>query len=244
MAARRHHPTGLSDSGLADSGLVILVLVVANLANHLLGWSAIWLGPVVAAGLLLVARVRGLSWSELGLARDRVRAGLVWGGGAVLVVATAYLVVALVAASRPVLVDERYDATVGQALVTAFLVIPVGTVIYEELVFRSVLWAFLSRHLSPGAVLVTTSALFGVWHVFPALGYGAHNEGVGAAADTLGAYAALAVVLGTVLLTGAGGLVLGWLRRRSGSVLASIGLHWATNSLGVLFGLLARHLGS
>jgi membrane protease YdiL (CAAX protease family) len=39
-----------------------------------------------------------------------------------------------------------------------------------------------------------------------------------------------------------GGLVFGELRRRSGSVLAGVGAHWATNALGVLFGLVAWHL--
>ncbi|WP_255522689.1 MULTISPECIES: hypothetical protein [unclassified Blastococcus] len=36
-------------------------------------------------------------------------------------------------------------------------------------------------------------------------------------------------------------MVFGELRRRSGSVLASAGAHWATNALGVLAGLLAWH---
>jgi membrane protease YdiL (CAAX protease family) len=48
--------------------------------------------------------------------------------------------------------------------------------------------------------------------------------------------------VGTVALTTVGGLVFGELRRRSGSVVASAGAHWATNALGVLFGLLAREL--
>jgi membrane protease YdiL (CAAX protease family) len=48
--------------------------------------------------------------------------------------------------------------------------------------------------------------------------------------------------VGTVVLTTIGGLVFGELRRRSGSVVASAGAHWATNALGVLFGLIARGL--
>ena len=42
------------------------------------------------------------------------------------------------------------------------------------------------------------------------------------------------LVLGTVLFTGLAGVVFCELRRRSGSLLASAGLHWATNGLGVL----------
>ena len=41
-------------------------------------------------------------------------------------------------------------------------------------------------------------------------------------------------MLGTVLFTGLSGVVFCELRRRSGSLLASAGLHWATNGLGVL----------
>jgi membrane protease YdiL (CAAX protease family) len=55
----------------------------------------------------------------------------------------------------------------------------------------------------------------------------------------VGAAGSPLVVVGTVALTTIGGFVFGELRRRSDSVLASAGAHWATNALGVLFGLLA-----
>jgi membrane protease YdiL (CAAX protease family) len=41
-------------------------------------------------------------------------------------------------------------------------------------------------------------------------------------------------VLGTVLFTSLAGVLFCELRRRSGSLLAPAGLHWATNALGVL----------
>ena len=88
-------------------------------------------------------------------------------------------------------------------------------------------------------MLVTTSVLFGFWHVLPSLQLGATNRGV---SDAVGGAGTLLVVAGTVALTTLGGLVFGELRRRSGSVLASAGAHWATNALGVLFGLVAWRL--
>jgi membrane protease YdiL (CAAX protease family) len=97
----------------------------------------------------------------------------------------------------------------------------------------------LSRHQRPWQVLVGTSVLFGFWHVLPALHVGATNRGV---SDAVGGAGSPAVVVGTVALTTVGGLVFGELRRRSGSVLASAGAHWATNALGVLFGLVAWRL--
>jgi len=75
--------------------------------------------------------------------------------------------------------------------------------------------------------------------VMPALNVGATNRGV---SDAVGGAGNAVVVIGTVALTTIGGLVFGELRRRSGSVLASAGAHWATNALGVLFGLVAWRL--
>jgi len=60
--------------------------------------------------------------------------------------------------------------------------------------------------------------------------------------DAVGGAGAVLVVTGTVVFTTIGGLVFGELRRRSRSVLAGAGAHWATNALGVLFGLVARRL--
>ena len=60
--------------------------------------------------------------------------------------------------------------------------------------------------------------------------------------DAVGGAGSGAVVAGTLALTTLGGLVFGELRRRSDSLLASVGAHWATNALGVLFGLVAWRL--
>lgn len=222
---------------LASAGLVG-VLAVINVTDHLLHppW---WVRAAEGIGLLAWARLDGLSWSRLGLGRDRLASGCRWGGAAIGLVAGVYVVGILLPVTRPLFQDDRYDLDLGGALHKAFVVIPLGTVLLEELAFRSVLWGFLSRHMRQGQVLVTSSVLFGFWHVIPALRVGETNRGV---SDTVGAAGGAAVVLGTVVLTTLGGLVFGEMRRRSGSVLASAGAHWATNALGVLFGLVAWRL--
>jgi membrane protease YdiL (CAAX protease family) len=218
----------------AVSGAVVVVLAAVNVVDHLLH-PPFWVRALEGAGLLAWARLDGLTWSQLGLGRDRLGAGCRWGLGAVGVVAGGYVVGVLLPPTRPAFQDVRYDTPLPEALRTAFLVIPLGTVVLEELAFRSVLWGVLSRHLRPGQVLVTTSVLFGLWHVIPALRGVATNRGV---SDTVGG-SGVAVAVGTVALTTVGGLVFGGLRLRSGSVLAGAGAHWATNALGVLFAQVA-----
>jgi membrane protease YdiL (CAAX protease family) len=141
--------------------------------------------------------------------------------------------------TRPGFQDVRWDLPLPDALHKAFVAIPLGTVLLEELAFRSVLWGVLARHLRQWQVLATTSVLFGFWHVIPAVRVGETNRGV---SDAVGGAGSAALVVGTVALTTVGGLAFGELRRRSGSVLASAGAHWATNALGVLFGLVAWRL--
>ncbi len=228
------------------TGVVIATLVAVNVVEHLV-WQAWWLGPVVAGALLAFARWNGLTWHELGLHRDRHRSGVRWGLGVIALVAVVYLIGVLLPMSRTAFLDARYHLGVGSALFAAFVTIPVTTILVEEVAFRSVLWAVLSRHATTWRVLLTSSALFGLWHILPSLHIATANAGIGDAMKSVGiagAAAGVLVIAGIVLFTAIGGVVAGELRRRSGSVIASAGMHWATNSLGVLFGILAWRLAA
>jgi cbb3-type cytochrome oxidase subunit 1 len=85
-------------------------------------------------------------------------------------------------------------------------------------------------------------ALGGLWHVLPSLDFANGNQALNDAATGDRLRSTLLVTLGTVAFTALGGVVAGELRRRSDSVLASAGMHWATNGLGVVFGLFAWRL--
>jgi membrane protease YdiL (CAAX protease family) len=237
-AAPRRRPW----AALASSGLVIAGLAALNVAIHYGLLSGLWIAPLAALALLGFARWRGLSWAQLGLSRDRLRVGGVWAAGAIAVFALIYLAGVLLPVTRPAFLDARYHFGLQGALVAALVVIPIGTILLEEVAFRSVLWGMLSRHMRTWLVLVTSSVLFGLWHVLSSLHLAAANPGVGAAVGGAGSSARVLVVLATVAFTAVGGLVAGELRRRSGSLLASAGMHWATNGLGVLFGLVAWHI--
>ncbi|MBV9514802.1 MAG: CPBP family intramembrane metalloprotease, partial [Mycobacteriaceae bacterium] len=92
-------------------------------------------------------------------------------------------------------------------------------------------------------VAVTGSLLFGLWHVVTSLGLTSSNVGF---TRLLGAgfVGELAGVLLAVAATAAAGFVFIWLRRRSGSLLAPIALHWSLNGLGALAAALVWHLAS
>jgi uncharacterized protein len=230
-AARRSTALGVA--------LVIAVLAAVNVVDHIVPGSSLWLGPPVACVLLLGARLRGLGRVELGLGAAEARRGVRWGAAIILLVAVVFTVGVLVPLSRSAFLDSRYHESVGRGLLDALVVIPLGTVLLEEIAFRSVLWGVLRVQLAPVWVVTITSVLFGTWHVLPSLHLSSANKGVGAVFAGAGSAGQALSVFGTVCFTAIGGAVFGELRRRTGSVVTSMAAHWATNGLGVLFGLLA-----
>jgi membrane protease YdiL (CAAX protease family) len=233
---------GGEQAALRGTLLVAATLVVLNVVKHKLPSRGVPLSVVAALALLVFARWSGLSWDDLGLGADQAREGGVWGLAAALLISSAYTAGVLLPVTRGAFLDARYEMALPEALVTSLLAIPLGTVLLEEVAFRSVLWGMLGNHTTTSGVTVASSALFGLWHVLPSLdfansGPALHDEGTDARLRST-----LLVTLGTVAFTALGGVVAAELRRRSDSILASAGMHWATNGLGVLFGLVAWRL--
>lgn len=218
----------------AALAVTILVMAGVNVWVHVAPRGThLVTGPLAAVVLLLVARSAGLSWAELGLGRAALGRGAWYAAAAAALVAVAYGVAVTVPATRRALRDTRYRIGAGSAVRIAFVTIPIGTVVFEEVAFRGVLWGLLAQ--DHGTVWATgvSSVLFGLWHVLPALDLARTNTALRADTGT-GRRRVLLTVLGTVAFTTVAGIVFAELRRASGSLLAPVGLHWATNGLGVL----------
>ncbi len=131
--------------------------------------------------------------------------------------------------SRAAAARRRLLATTGadqlpasEVAVRAGLLVPLGTVFCEEVAFRGVLQALADRVLPPGAALAATAGIFGLWHV-------------GSARHTVGPPEPVpAPVAGVVAVTATAGLLLGALRRSTGSLLAPLGVHLGANSIGLV----------
>lgn len=179
---------------------------------------------VATAGLVAVARRSGVPWDEVWGGRAAAGPGARAGGAALAAGAAGYATLLALPAGRRLLGGtgaERLPA--GAVAVRAGLQIPVGTVFCEEVAFRGVLPA-----LAPRAPVVTAAAVFGLWHV-------------GSARHPLGPHVP-APGGGVVAVTALAGLLLGALRRRTGSLLAPAGVHLATNGLGLVAAALAGRI--
>jgi uncharacterized protein len=226
-----------------DIGVVVVVLALTNLVAHFTTpWANVATVPAAAVGLLALVRSRGLDWSELGLGREHWKSGAGYALGAVALVATVIAVGALLPWTRPMFMNDHY-ATMSGALIASMVIIPLQTVIPEELAFRGVLHGALNRAWGFRGVAAAGSLLFGFWHIATSLGLTSSNVGFSKLFG-LGVVGMVAGVVLAVVATGAAGFVFTWLRRRSGSLIAPIALHWSLNGLGALAAALVWHLST
>jgi uncharacterized protein len=218
-------------------GVVIVALAGAKVVDRAVPGADVAVGLGLVACLVAIARGQGLTTADLGLARSSWPAGLRWGAAAAALVGTAYALVYVAGPVRAALPDG--EGGLGRAALRAVLVvIPLGTVLPEELAFRGLLLALLGRRYGLLAASLLSSGLFGLWHVVPSLGGGTANATMASVvgADVAGTVVRVVVTVG---FTSLAGVVLCCLRLRSGSLLASVLAHWTVNGLGVIVTLVA-----
>lgn len=223
-------------------GRQLLVLSVGLLlwsvvANLLIGDTLYTVRNLALTGLLLagwlgMAGPGENSLEDLGLTRSSLFAGARWGVGAVVLIALvltgAVLLADRIDAIATLLADERAAAADGSLLDATLVRIPIGTALFEEVAFRGVLLALALRILPTVRAVGATSVVFGLWHIAPTIVTLRINEVEVASLASAGA------ITGAVLVTTVAGVGFCWLRLRSGSLLAPILAHWATNALGLL----------
>jgi membrane protease YdiL (CAAX protease family) len=226
-----------------DIAVVVVVLALTNLIAHFTTpWAGIATVPAAAVGLAILLRCNGLGWAELGLGRDHWKSGVGYALAAVIVVVSVIAAGVLLPVTRPMFMNNHY-ATISGALIASMIIIPLQTVIPEELAFRGVLQGALHRAWGFRGVALGGSLLFGLWHIATSLGLTSSNVGFTRVFGG-GIVGMLAGVTLAVLATGAAGFVFSWLRRRSGSLIAPIALHWSLNGLGALAAALVWHLST
>jgi uncharacterized protein len=224
-----------------DVALVVVVLALTNLIAHFTTpWAGVATVPAAAVGLVLLLRFNGLGWAELGLGREHWKSGAAYALGAMALVVTVIAVGVLLPLTRSMFMNNHY-ATISGALVASMIIIPLQTVIPEELAFRGVLHGALNRAWGFRGVAVAGSLLFGLWHIATSLGLTSSNVGFTRLFGG-GVVGMLAGVTLAVIATAMAGFVFSWLRRRSGSLIAPIALHWSLNGLGALAAALVWHL--
>ncbi len=214
------------------------MLAAANVLNNRLAKRWAPLTSAVAAGALVaMARRAGVSWREMGF--ERGRRGAAVGGALAAGVAAAYTAGILIPRTRELFRDERaLSLSRARALEEALIQVPFGTVLLEEVGFRGALYGMLRRTRGTAYATAVSSALFGLWHILPAVDMARANPALGELTAGDSHLDVPRVVAGSVVSTAAAGVLFCELRRHGGLLTPAM-LHLATNSLGYLFARIA-----
>jgi membrane protease YdiL (CAAX protease family) len=215
---------------------VVVTLLIGNILSNRVMPAALYVPTnLVTAAVVVFISMRLVTPYDMGM--TNWARGARWG----LVVTLAGLAVYLVALVTPGLDelfnDRRVDGGLPRLFYEVFVRIPLGTVLLEEVAFRGALPAVFEKHWSRMRAVVMSSVLFGLWHVLPSLNLAEVNPvfegllGTGFAGKLGGV--AIAVV-GTFFI----GLWLCFLRYRSGSILAPLIVHTASNTGGYVLAFL------
>jgi uncharacterized protein len=188
---------------------------------------------IVVGFVVWARRYARLSWDELGLARSKVASGARVGAVAFLIVGGGIALLVALPATRSYFASHNvaHDST-AQRVLEPLVFIPLGTVVFEEVIFRGVLLGALLRNGSRRRAILISAAAFGCWHIPPAL----------TDAGGKGSTEAIGIVAGTIAITAVAGVLFVYLRLRSGSLLAPMLGHLATNSVAYVAAIVALQL--
>lgn len=215
------------------------LVVWGNLLHPLIGSSAVLPGgsaAFVAAGALLVAAsllaARGLNLDrrELGLDGGTSRGigvGALAGAGAALVGVIAYRLAPSVIGA-PIVYEPLANVSNIELVTHIGVLLPLGTVIPEEVAFRGTLLGALVRDRVSRVAITDSAATFALWHVTVAWSTLGHT--------VIPVVLVIPAMIGALAVVFAGGVVLAALRMATGSLATTVAAHWVFNAV-ILIGL-------
>ena len=177
-----------------------------------------------------IIRDPAISLTDIGINPTNFMSGLLYGALALVIISLVIGAASLVPFMKNSLKDERSKGLSTKQLAYKTLVnIPIGTVLLEEVIFRGVMLALLTTNFSTPLAVLISSFLFGLWHILPAITNVTTNSALKKTKKPN-----ITVSFGTVFVTFLAGIAFSWLRLASGSLLAPMIAHYATNSGGTI----------
>jgi membrane protease YdiL (CAAX protease family) len=215
----------LPGGAVAVFAMLLVVYGNAVALPHLPEWVVFLLNLGVGILVVLAAGRFGYSVTEIGLSTDAWRRG--WKPG-VAISALILLGVAIAAGLHLVSADPAVQGMPFSILAWQVLIrIPIGTALFEETMFRGVLYTAGQRSWGGRGAVLGSSVAFALWHVIAEM-HRQERQGYNWGSDA--ATAAIPVLVFLFFV----GVVLCCLRRRTGGVFAPMIVHWAANAIAAI----------
>lgn len=215
--------------------VLIVTLIFCNVTLPTsTGWNRLWLNILGYAGLFTCYKIANLNLGEIGLSRKNIKSGLKYGLLSLFIIAVSFVIVFLFYGQ--LFKDPRYHNSFYDTFYAIFILLPLKTVLFEELAYRGIGLALLLKIKENKLFAVSISSIaFGIWHISSSIGVNGYNI-----TDNFSVTKSL-FVGASVLATTAAGFVLCELRFRSKSLLAPIIAHWSINAVALILATVSWH---
>lgn len=209
----------------------ILLLAFSLFAS----WFIYFVGPkykIIVSMLILISIVAiavllKVTPREMGIEISTLKQGLLL---ALPLSITVIAVMGVIYLARPAtFLDSRYNQDIGSMLYSILVILPLTTVLLEELFFRGLFLGYLLNVSSTLIAMTISSIAFGLWHF-----YTSKNVTITGIADSN-----ILVSVGVVFATAVAGIFFSWLRIRGNNLITPIIIHWTINATGVVLSFMA-----
>lgn len=214
-------------------GLLGVLLIICSLVlPPATGWGRLIWNLLAYGGLFGIYKLANLNLQAIGLDERYSKTGLRYALYCILAIGIVFVLVLIV--DQQAFKDPRYHHSLPTALHSALLLVPLKTVLLEELAFRGLFLALVLR-IKDNRWLATilSSLAFGLWHVITAASIGNYSLGPNIVVPQL------VVIIAVVFVTTLAGVALAELRLRSKSLLAPILVHWFINGFAIVLAALS-----
>lgn len=229
--------TGTADRGARRAGIILAVFLAAynNIVNFLPSalHARIYviLNLVCLAGLWFMARrYLGMSAAEMGWSGRGRWKSLLWGAAFTALVVIPFLIALRILPRIGLNIGRPQIEGMAQAGLWSRVLfrIPLGTVLFEEVIFRGIFYGYLERRGGPSRALWISSLFFSFWHIVPAYEVVSYNFRLGLNLTGISYW-----IIG---LAGAfcAGIFFALIRRRTGNIAGCLLAHYLINSLALL----------
>lgn len=210
----------------------IFIFVYNNVVNllpaELHARIYVWMNLAVLVLVWIWARKNlHLRLTDIGLTRNDLGRSMLYGLGlTALVIIPAFTIRSLLPSLGLTSTFVRLEGFSRAELWWRVLVrIPLGTGVFEEILFRGIFYGHLVRHHSPRRAVLISSLFFAFWHIMPALKVVLIDFKV----------RSLPLLIGLWLVGLAGafvaGVIFAWIRNRTGNIAGCLTAHILINDL-------------
>ncbi len=213
--------------------IIIFLFVFSMLASWIIYYTdskyRILTSLLIILGIVVVSIFLKVTPKQMGIETDSIKQGIVT---ALPFMFTIIGVMGIAYLLRPTtFLDARYNQDLGPMLYSIFIILPLTTVLLEELFFRGLFFGYLLTISSQLSAVIVSSVAFGLWHFFTSRNVSL--EGV--------SISPILISVGVVIATAVAGAFFVWLRIRGNNIITPILVHWTINASGVALSYLAWH---